>query len=92
MNVLVYVITQALLFTGALVWQVRECFKEAGKHNEEEGAAPVADDTDKKEDGETGAKLQGADIYKVDDEDNANAVKGAVNESFKDEGADKVGY
>lgn len=62
MNVLVYVITQAMLFTGAIVWQVRECFKEAGKDNaEDEAAAPGggAEDTDKKEDGETGAKLKG---------------------------------
>jgi len=92
MNVLVYVITQALLFTGALVWQVRECFKEAGKHNEEEGAAPGVEDTDKKEDGETGAKHQGTDIYKVSDEDKVVAGKGAVNDSFNEEGANKIGY
>jgi hypothetical protein len=36
MNVLVYVITQAMLFTGALLWQVRECFMEKSKENEDE--------------------------------------------------------
>ena len=36
MNVLVYVITQAALFTAALVWQARECFKEAGLANKDE--------------------------------------------------------